>query len=256
MPAVRASRQRQCLERAARGPFEPVLPEKRCADDRAAIWTASEGTSQPAFRVWRPRMWNQGLSLSKCGGSALIWTAVVVNLRPGPGAPRNRPGERSSSARETIRPQPARNIPRGWVAACRYVGQVVNLRPSGTRPGERSSPARETIRPPAGRTIPRGWVAALLLCGAGCQPAAPPGGHPQSARRAELACARDDPAPGSPEYPARLGCGSAALGRLSTCGPARRPPAIGPASEARLLAAFQRAFAAGSNSRLSTSRTR
>ena len=75
-----------------------------------------------------------------------------------------------------------------------YVGQAGSLRPIAgalwARPGERSSPARETIRPPAARNILRGWVAALLPCGAGWQPAAPPKGHPQSARRAKLALPR------------------------------------------------------------------
>ncbi len=82
--------------------------------------------------------------------------------------------------------------------------------------------------------------AATVLCGAGWQPAADCGCPLGAARRAELACARDDPAPGSPEYLARLGCGSAAMrGRLATCGPAQRAPAIGPASEARAPAADQ-----------------
>jgi len=51
--------------------------------------------------------------------------------------------------------------------------------------------------------------AATVLCGAGWHPAA----DCQSARRAKLACARDEPAPGSPEHPARFGCGYAALRR-------------------------------------------
>ena len=64
------------------------------------------------------------------------------------------------------------------------------------------------------------------LCGAGWQPAADCGCPLGAARRAELACARDDLAPGSPEYPPRLGCGSAALWG----GPPGPRPAPWPAS--------------------------
>ncbi len=72
--------------------------------------------------------------------------------------------------------------------------------------------------------------AAPVLCGAGWQPAA----DCQSARRAKLACAPDDPAPGSPEYPARLGCGSAAMwGRLAACGGLSTRPASGARLRAR-----------------------
>ena len=72
--------------------------------------------------------------------------------------------------------------------------------------------------------------AAPVLCGAGWQPAA----DCQSARRAKLACAPDDPAPGSPEYPARFGCGSAALwGRLAACGGLSTRPASGARLRAR-----------------------
>ena len=63
---------------------------------------------------------------------------------------------------------------------------------------------------------------ATVLCGAGCQPAA----DCQSARRAKLACARDELAPGSPEYPARFGCGCAAMrGRLASLRPTVNRPA-------------------------------
>src|SRR5208283_2262966 len=57
-----------------------------------------------------------------------FYVGQVVNLRPIAGALWARPGERSSPARETIRPPAARNIPRGWVAALPLCGAPFKAR--------------------------------------------------------------------------------------------------------------------------------
>ena len=124
------------------------------------------------------------------------------------------------------------NVPcpmhRSWIgcAAWKWAWGESPAKPHGTasvseRPGR---PAAPLYYYPSNSSR-----AATVLCGAGWQPAADCGSPLGAARRAELACTRDDLAPGSPEYPPRLGCGSAALrGRSSTCGPAQGAPAIGP----------------------------
>ena len=160
---------------------------------RPAIGPASEarlrarrsGPSQPeisrAVGLRPAAMWGR---LSTCG-------RVVLGPASGARLRARRSGPRQAGLSRAV-----------GLRLCCSAGQVVNLRPrpEGTRnrPGERSSPARETIRPPAARNIPRGWVAALLLW-AGCQPAAPPGGHPQSAPRAKLACLPPFSAPSPPD---------------------------------------------------------
>jgi hypothetical protein len=80
--------------------------------------------------------------------------------------------------------------------------------------------------------------AATVLCGAGWQPAADCGCPLGAARRAELACARDDLAPGSPEYSPRLGCSSAAPHNTSestSCAPDTLNPAPGGGAESLRL---------------------
>ena len=57
----------------------------------------------------------------------------------------NRPGERSSPARETIWPPAARNIPRGWVAALLLCGAGWHpaARPEGTRQSAWAAPGKD-----------------------------------------------------------------------------------------------------------------
>ncbi len=64
----------------------------------------------------------------------LCYVGQAVSLRRVVNPPSDQ-STRASGGKTSLRP-------------CRNVGQVVNLRPSGTRPGERSSPAREKISPP------------------------------------------------------------------------------------------------------------